>query len=299
MRAALFYFIRLFFRRQGFLEVDTPLRQPVYIPESTIVPVAAGEGRYLQTSPELAMKRLLASGCDRIFQLCPCFRGGEVGRLHLEEFQMLEWYRTGEDYSRLMSDCQELLRFLLCSLEEYQVSLGDPPAIPLFAGLDLAGDWPRLTVEEAFLRYSPLPLATALQTGHFEELLVEHVEPRLAGPRPVFLYAYPVQLAALARKSPADPGVAERFELYVQGIELANGFSELTDEKEQRRRFEKEIAAINASGDRQAAMPEKFLEDLGKLEGAAGIALGIDRLFMLAMNYDSIGAAVSFAPEDF
>lgn len=299
MRAALFHFIRCFFRRQGFLEVDTPLRQPVYIPESNIVPVAAEEGCYLHTSPELSMKRLLASGCDKIFQLCPCFRRGEVGRLHLEEFQMLEWYRTGEDYTRLMSDCEELLRFLLSSLLEFQESFGDQAATPLFPGLDLAGEWPRLTVEEAFTRYSPVPLATALKTGQFEELLVEHVEPRLAGDRPLFLYAYPVQLASLARQSPADPGVVERFELYVKGIELANGFSELTDEKEQRQRFQQEIAAINASGNRRAAMPEKFLKDLGRLEQAAGIALGVDRLFMLAMNYDSIGAAVSFAPEDF
>ncbi len=111
MRATLLRLIRSFFYKRGFLEVDTPLRQPVLIPESTIVPFTA-EGQYLQTSPELCMKRLLARGCEKIFQICPCFRKGETGRLHLEEFTMLEWYRSRADYQDLMSDCEDLLRFI-------------------------------------------------------------------------------------------------------------------------------------------------------------------------------------------
>lgn len=130
-------------------------------------------------------------------------------------------------------------------------------------------------------------------------MLTEHVEPHLGLDVPVFLYAYPVQLAALAKKCTNNQNVAERFELYVKGVEVANGFSELTDENEQRLRFQQEIATIRKSSTRKADMPERFLQDLGKIGEAAGIALGADRLFMLAMNYPDITSAVTFAPGDF
>jgi elongation factor P--(R)-beta-lysine ligase len=297
-RAAFFRCIRSFFHNQGFLEVDTPLRQPVYIPERNIIPVSS-DGQYLQTSPELCMKRLLAQGCDKIFQLSHCFRKGEIGRLHLEEFQLLEWYRTGCDYTQLMADCQALLRFLYEAMKKYLASTGGTDGQALFFGSDLLAEWQKLTVADAFAQYSPTPLARALDTGKFDEILTEHIEPHLGTEMPVFLYAYPQQLASLARKSPFNPAVAERFELYINGIELANGFSELTDEHEQRSRFEEEIAAIHVSDGRNVVMPERFLGDLGKLQEAAGIALGADRLFMLAMNCATITSAVTFAPEDF
>ncbi len=298
MRAAFFRCIRSFFYDQGFLEVDTPLRQPVYLPESNIVPIAS-EGQYLQTSPELCMKRLLAQGCDKIFQLSHCFRKGELGRLHLEEFQLLEWYRTGCDYTQLMTDCQALLRFLHATLNSYLASTYASDDKALFAGIDLTARWQKLTVADAFAQYSPIPLKTALDTGSFDEILSEFVEPRLGTDVPVFLYDYPHQLASLARKSTSQPSIAERFELYIKGVELANGFSELTDELEQRRRFEEEITAIHLHCGRNVVMPERFLRDLGKLQEAAGIALGVDRLFMLARNCTNITSAVSFAPEDF
>jgi elongation factor P--(R)-beta-lysine ligase len=297
-RAAFFRCIRSFFHDQGFLEVDTPLRQPVYIPESNIVPIAS-EGQYLQTSPELCMKRLLAHGCEKIFQLSHCFRKGELGRLHLEEFQLLEWYRTGCDYTQLMADCQGLVRFLHERLSEHTFSCGDKNGPDSFFGIDVSAEWQRLTVADAFTRYSPVPLQRALNSGSFDEILTEHVEPNLGTKSPVFLYAYPCELASLARRNPGNPGIAERFELYIKGVELANGFSELTDEHEQRSRFHDEIAAIYANNGRNAVMPERFLRDLGKIEEAAGIALGVDRLFMLAVNEKSITSAVTFAPDDF
>jgi lysyl-tRNA synthetase class 2 len=287
----------LFFYQRGFLEVDTPLRQPVYIPESNIVPLAS-ETEYLQTSPELCMKRLLAAGNSNIFQICPCFRKEEKGRLHLEEFQMLEWYRTGVDYHQLMLDCEELLRFLVENLAEQQESKSSPVR-HFFSGVNFGDTWERLTVADAFSRYSPMKLEQALEHGRFDEILVECIEPHLGVNRPVFLYDYPLQFGALARKNADNPAIAERFELYIKGVEIANGFSELTDTDEQRARFAHEIAFIKESTGRDVTMPERFLIDLERLGTAAGIAMGVDRLFMLAMNRRQITETITFAPEDF
>jgi len=297
LRAAFFRLIRSFFHQHGFLEVDTPLRQPIYIPESNIVPLES-EKEYLQTSPELCMKRLLAAGNSKIFQICPCFRKEERGRLHLEEFKMLEWYRTGVDYYRLMHDCEALFHFLLLNLMEWQETSG-LTGISFFSGIDLGTQWERLTVAEAFTRYSPIDLDQALMDSSFEEILVENIEPHLGFNSPVFLYDYPVELGSLARTGIDNPKVVERFELYIKGIELANGFSELTDVEEQRRRFLDEITTIKAQTGRKAIMPERFLEDLERLDTAAGIAMGLDRLFMIGLNSERIIDVVTFSPDDF
>ena len=284
LRAAFFRAIRRFFEELGFLEVDTPIRQPLLIPELNIVPISSGT-HFLQSSPELYMKRLLAVGCERIFQICHCFRQGERGRLHLEEFVMLEWYRLGADYDALMRDCEGLFEMLSRELS------GAFP-VPLNPG------WERLTVADAFARYSPLSAAEALEKDMFDQLLVEQVEPRLGQSRPTFLCDYPLELASLARQKPGQPEVAERFELYISGIELANGFSELTDSELQRKRFQEEYAKMDNERARQAKMPERFLEDLGMVGQAAGIALGLDRLFMLFLGKKKLDDAVSFAPGD-
>ena len=297
LRAAFFRSIRMFFYHHGFLEVDTPLRQPVYIPESNIAPVTS-EREYLQTSPELCMKRLLAAGNSKIFQLCHCFRNEEKGRLHLEEFQMLEWYRTGADYHQLMLDCELLLRFLVLNPAEFRTSksMGGKS---FFSGIDIDHEWQRLTVADAFSRYSPIPMRQALQETKFEEMLVEYIEPHLGTESPVFLYDYPVEFGSLARIKTDNPAVVERFELYINGVEIANGFSELTDASEQRARFVREIAVQKTTNGREALMPERFLADLDRLDTAAGIALGLDRLFMVAMNCQKIAEVVTFSPEDF
>ena len=297
LRAALLAAIRHFFTGLGFLEVDTPLRQPVLIPESNIIPLTS-EGQYLQTSPELCMKRLLAAGCTEIFQICPCFRKGERGRLHLEEFTMLEWYRVGSDYRRLMADCEMLLRHIVESLAEFT---GAAVVAPHFAGItaDLEGPWLRLTLAEAFAQFSPVPLDRALLENRFEEILVEFIEPELGPISPVFLYDYPREMASLARVKTDAPHLAERFELYWRGIELANGFSELTDVDEQRARFLQEISLIGQHGRGHAGLPEAFLADLARMPPAAGIALGVDRLLMLFTGKRHIAEVVSFSPEDF
>jgi lysyl-tRNA synthetase class 2 len=285
LRAAFFQAIRSFFQEQGFLEVDTPIRQPLVIPEHNIIPVPSGT-YFLQSSPELYMKRLLASGCEQIFQICRCFRSGERGRLHLEEFVMLEWYRLDADYTILMEDCEKLFQFLDSELADcrFPVSLHEP--------------WEKVTVEQAFQKYCSVSPGDALRQDTFDLLLVEEVEPNLGRKTPTILYDYPLELASLARPKADHIGIAERFELYVEGIELANGFSELTDPVQQRSRFEEEYAKMDASQKRQKKMPELFLQDLGKINQAAGIAMGLDRLFMLIIGQDSLDDAVPFAPDE-
>lgn len=298
VRAALFRSIREFFSKRDFLEVDTPVRQPVIIPECNILPIVA-DGQYLQTSPELCMKRLLAAGCTSIFQICPCFRKNELGRNHLEEFTMLEWYRTDADYRQLMVDCEELLQYVVEKVVK---------VLPLGIGRSrelahihkvLTAPAEKVTVAEAFDRYSSIPLAVALQENRFDEVLVEEIEPYLGRTQPLFLIDYPAQLASLARVKIANPSVAERFELYICGIELANGFTELTDPVEQRERFAAELNAIHNLQGRTQMLPERFLEELSQLQGAAGIALGLDRLLMQIMGRTNITEVVSFNSGDF
>lgn len=294
-RASLMASLRSFFAGRGFLEVDTPIRQPVLIPERYIEPLRS-EGAYLQTSPELCMKRLLASGCAKIFQICPCFRKNEQGRRHLEEFTMLEWYHSGESYLKLMADCEELLRFvqqqfiLQSDLHGYTRSF--------FAGFDFESAWERLTVESAFQKYSPCSVKEALADNSFDEILVEYVEPELGKKTPTFLLNYPLELGSLAKAKATEPDTVERFELYLGGIELANGFSELTDAAEQRLRFEEEIVDIKRTWGQDITMPDVFLRDIENIKVAAGIALGVDRLFMLALGAEDIADVVSFSPAD-
>lgn len=317
-RAAFFHSLRSFFVRQQFLEVDTPIRQPLLLPELNIEPLAS-EGWFLQASPELCMKRMLAAGCSRIFQLCNCFRKGERGRLHLEEFTMLEWYRTNAGYDDLMTDCEALLGSLLTDLggrvpsafSSGSLRVGDGQGWPSVAGakdgtgatgerlIALQAPWDRLSVHEAFARYSPVSIEQAMADDTFDEILVEYVEPFLGVERPLFLYDYPVELGSLARRKDGFPHLAERFELYINGIELANGFSELTDSLEQRQRFERELELMDEERRQRSLMPERFLQELAGLDRAAGIALGVDRLLMLLMGKESVGEVVSFAPDEF
>lgn len=295
LRCHLFRAIRAYFQKEHFIEVDTPVRQPVLIPESHILPIPSGSW-FLQTSPELCMKRLLARGCANIMQICQCFRGDEHGRRHLEEFTMLEWYRVDCDYHDIMHDCQNMLRSVLEDLRRTVAGaeiidgscLGETP-------VDDA--WEKLTVADAFARYSPISLADALLADNFDQILVDYIEPNLGVVRPTFLYDYPAPCASLARLKESDKSVAERFELYIGGVELANGFSELTDAREQRARLAEELSRIEPARG-PSVMPELFLEDLAELDTAAGIAFGVDRLLMLLMSADSIQEVVSFGPGD-
>ncbi len=289
-RAALFQALRTFFIDRGYLEVDTPVRIPAPAPEAYIDPEPSGAW-YLQTSPELCMKRLLAAGFPKIFQICKCFRRHERGARHLPEFTMLEWYRRDSGYLDLMDDCEALLRFVAVQMGEAETIAAGGAAV------SLAGPWERLTVAGAFLRYGGMDVEAALAGDCFDEVLVRDIEPRLGRATPTFLYDYPAALGSLARLRPDSPAVAERFELYVGGVELANGFSELADPVEQRHRFDCERQRIAALGRKPAAMPESFLAALPDMGPAAGIALGVDRLLMLLLGAQSIDQVVPFTPE--
>ncbi len=291
-RAELIQAIRAFFVSRDYLEVDTPARLPVIIPEAHNEPLES-EGHFLQTSPELCMKRLLGeTGCRKIFQICKCYRKNERGGSHLPEFAMLEWYRTDCDYLSLMVECEDLVRAvaghftqgITLTFNNAEISLGSP--------------WDRLSVADAFERYGPVSVEQALEQDRFDEILCQHVEPQLGMKKPVFLYDYPAQLGALARKKKENPAVAERFEIYIAGLELANGFSELTDAQEQLHRFEQELKSIENQGRPAGKMPEKFLKTLAHMPETAGIALGVDRLAMILFNADRIDEVVTFIPED-
>ena len=296
-RSDLLQAVRSFFRGRAYTEVDTPIRLPVLLPETHIKPFSS-EGWFLQTSPEQCMKRLLAQGCRQLFQICHCFRKEEVGRHHQSEFTLLEWYHVGWGYAELMQECEEFIRALVHTC---QGLAGEAAQFSLRRGerkISLAPPWERLTVREAFLQHARLEVGEALCQDRFEEVLVTEIEPYLGWDRPVFLYDYPVKLASLAKRRADDPTVAERFELYIAGIELANGFSELIDPAEQRHRFTEEIRSSQAAGNAYAAMPERFLADLGNLGETAGVALGLDRLLMLLLGCATVAEVITLPRQD-
>ena len=289
-RAKLIQSIRLFFIRHGFLEVETPLRIPSPAPEEYIEAILSDDW-FLQTSPELCMKRLLAAGYQRIFQISKCFRAAERGNKHLPEFTMLEWYVAQFDYHQLMEQCQEMLIAAMKDMGHNQDIVWQNKKI------NLVSPWERITVADAFFRYAPISCQEALHQDKFDEIMVEYIEPRLGIDRPTFIYDYPAKLAALAKIKMDDPTVAERFELYIGGLELANGFSELTDANEQRQRFEEALKLRSAKNWARYFMPEKFLQALQTVPQSAGIALGIDRLVMILANACPIDDVVAFTPE--
>lgn len=290
-RARIISALRCFFEYRGFLEVETPCRIPAPAPEPYIDALPSREW-YLQTSPELAMKRLLASGFELIFQICRCWRDGERGNYHLPEFTMLEWYRSDADYTILMSDCEELLRTVAGAV---------PGSTRLsYRGIeaDLTLPARRLSVREAFLRYTGISADEALERSCFDELMVTEIEPRLGVGAPTILYDYPAERGALARRKEGDAGLAERFELYLAGVELANGFSELTDPAEQRERFRQDREERRRAGKDPYPLPEPFLSELAAIPPSAGIAFGIDRLVMLLLDAPAIDDVVAFTPEE-
>lgn len=290
LRARLIQSVRIFFINHGYLEVETPIRIPAPAPEAFIDAEDSGSW-FLQTSPELCMKRLLTAGFTKIFQICKCFRKNERGRKHVPELTMLEWYTVGQNYLNMMDQCEQLLVHILNEFG-YRNSL-DYQGTPI----NFETPWARLSVSDAFNRYAKVPLGTALRKNCFEEVMVDKIEPHL-GHNPIFLYDYPADLAALARLKPDDPSFAERFELYIAGLELCNAFSELTDPVEQRRRF---VAAQDQRRKMKKSiypMPDNFINSLDDMPSAAGNAMGIDRLVMLFADAPSIDEVVTFIPEE-
>ncbi|MDM8518025.1 EF-P lysine aminoacylase EpmA, partial [Desulfobacterales bacterium HSG16] len=265
-------------------------RIPAPAPELHIDAIGSEEW-FLQTSPELCMKRLLAAGYQRIFQICRCFRKNERGNKHLEEFTMLEWYCANSDYMDMMNNCEALVVFAAEETGHYDSFSYQGQKI------DLKKPFDRLTVAEAFEKYASIDMSTALKLDKFDECMGLEIEPCLGRQKPLFLYDYPAQCNALARLSPDNPMVAERFELYIAGIELCNAFSELTDPQEQKSRFEEEEKNRRSLGKPPYPFPKKFIQDLAYMPPASGNALGIDRLSMLFADTEAIDDIVTFTYE--
>ncbi len=237
------------------------------------------------------MKQLLAAGYGNIFQMCHCFRKGERGRLHQSEFTMLECYRVGADYLQIIRDTERLI----ISLAK---RLGTGPVIRYGnQSIDLTPPWPRVTVQEVFQRVAGWDPVAELDPLRFDTDLVSKLVPSFSPGRPTVLLDYPAAMASLSRLKPGNPKVAERAEVFIGGLEIANAYSELTDQKEQGQRFRKEMSQIEREEGRKVTIPSEFLEAIAHLPECGGIALGVDRLVMLFCNTDSIRDVLAF-PED-
>lgn len=291
LRARVMAAVREFFNDQGFLEVEVPCRVPAPLPEAHVDAVPSGAW-FLAASPEDLMKRLLSAGYPKIYTVARAFRGNERGRLHLPELSLLEWYRSGADYRALMDDCEELVSFAAATALDGRPLCRDGQVV------DLSRPWPRISVAEAFIRWGGMDVAEALRQDDFDRLMAFAVEPALPRDRPVFLTDYPAEKAAFARRSQKNPAMAERFELYLCGVELANAFSELRNPDEQRARFETENAQRKNLGKPVYPPPERFLESLARMPEAAGIALGLDRLAMVLADAPDIDSVCAFTPEE-
>jgi len=301
--------LRAWFRAQDFVEVETAALQVSPGNEThlhafataLLAPGGASATRYLRTSPEFACKKLVSAGERRIVEFARVFRNRERGALHAPEFTMLEWYRAQAPYEMLMDDCAAIMATAATAVATRQFTFRGRAADP-FAPAE------RLTVSEAFARYAGIDLVACLTAQGtdraalaaaargagirlaaddnwgdiFSRLLVERIEPRLGLGRATLLYEYPAAMSALARPKPSDPRWAERFELYVCGVEIANGFGELTDAAEQRRRLEAEMTEKDRIYGESYPLDEDFLAALAEMPQASGVALGLDRLVMLA-----------------
>lgn len=267
IRARVMRQMREFFDSRGFIEVDTPVRIAAPAPEPHIdCPQVAPVERptFLRASPELQMKKLLASGMARIYQIGPCFREGERGRRHNPEFTMLEWYRADADYIDILDDMESLVSEVL----------------------GVSAPFDRLAVRDAYRRWAGWDPFAEWDADRFDVDMAVKIEPSLPK-SPVFLMDYPPAAASLSRMRGE---VAERWELYVDGIELANAFSELVDPEEQRRRFELAREDRRRLGEADYPIDGEFLEALARMPPSGGVALGVDRLVMLACNADGISA---------
>ncbi len=290
-RGRLLRALREFFAARGFIEVETPVRIPAPAPERHIDPLPAG-GAWLRASPELQMKRLLAAGAGRIYQIGPCFRAGERGRRHNPEFTMLEWYRAPGGAADILADCRALL-------PELTRALTGGTRLPFQgAWLDVGGEWEKLSVRDAYRRWAGWDPAAAWDAERFDADMGARIEPALPRDRPCVLCDYPAPAASLARLKPGDPSVADRWELYLGGLELANAYGELIDGAEQRRRFVEAMDERRAAGQPAYPLDEEFLHALeeGRLPPCGGIALGVDRLAMLCCDESEIEAVRPFCP---
>ena len=311
--------IREYFQSLGFLEVNTPAlqRSPGLEPHlhafatELVHPIQRVRlSLYLHTSPEFAMKKLLVGGFEKIFQIAQVFRNGERSHTHHPEFSMLEWYRAGASYQQIMEDCEGLIRSVVRSVQgetgvlRWQgrsATVSEPfekisvvQAFQKYAGIDLLACLDGLDPSDGPIRRAceSIGISTA-KDDRFEDIFfrifLEKIEPHLGIQRPTFVYDYPISMAALSRPKESDPRFAERFELYICGMELANAFGELTDPVVQRERFEKDMQLKERLYGYRYPIDEDFLAALEEgLPECSGIALGVDRLMMLVVGASSI-----------
>jgi lysyl-tRNA synthetase class 2 len=320
-RATVLRAVRAYFEGQGFLEVETPAR--VFSPgqEVHLDALPAGGGRYLVTSPEYHMKRLVAGGLPHIVQFCRCFRAKEDGPFHQPEFTMVEWYRAGGSLDDLMRDCEAIVAAAARAVGKWPIA--DVPArrggatgvhglaldgpferatvrdlLRIHAGVDLRGDESEAEMRELATRAGCRVAPDAAWDDVFYQVFLDRIEPHLGTGRPTFVLDWPVPLGALARRRSDDPLTVERFELYAGGLELANAFGELTDPVEQRRRFHTEAACRKERGKAVYPIDEKLLDALAHMPPTCGIAMGFDRLLMLVVGASSIREVMAFAHDE-
>jgi len=295
--------VRAWFEAEGFLEVETPSRVRSPGQEVHLDAIPAGHDHWLVTSPEYHLKRLVAAGFSRVVEIGKCWRANESGPHHATEFTMIEWYRAGAPLEALAGDCEALIAVAI------RAAGGDP------AALALAAPFARTTVRDLFHRHAGFELGGGEEAGAlrekalaagvavgsaeawddiFYQVFLDRIEPALDAGGPTFVFDWPAPLGALARPKPGDPLLVERFELYARGLELANAFGELTDPVEQRRRFEAEAAVRAARGKDVYPIDEALLAALGRMPPTAGIALGFDRLVMLALGLPDIRQVMAF-----
>jgi lysyl-tRNA synthetase class 2 len=313
--------IRAWFEREGFLEVETPSR--VFAPgqEVHLDAIGTDDGRYLITSPEYHMKRLLGAGYRRIFQLGRCYRAGESGPHHEPEFTMLEWYRAGEPLETIAADCEALVRLAAQAVgggfevpvPRCRAAAGGAGTLRLeepferatvrallerYAGVSLVGDEPAPELREALAAAGHHVGSATAWDDLFFQVFLDRVEPHLGVGRPTFVFDWPAPLGALARRKADAPHLVERFELYAGGLELANAFGELTDAVEQRSRFSAETEIRRARGKPTYPIDERLLEALPRMPPSSGVALGFDRLVMLVTGASEIREVVTFANDE-
>ena len=311
-RAEVIKALRRFFEARDFTEVHTPALQICPVMDAHIhafkttlygIGQSSAQEMYLHTSPEFDMKKLLATRIERIYQMCPVYRNREESSLHAPEFMLLEWYRSGTDYHALMEDCETLLSEIAQAVDITHYRYKDMSCNPY-------NPIERISVTEAFARYAGIDLLAYLEDRDsfaeaakdigirvivsdkwddiFHAVMAEKIEPNLGQGVATILYDYPVSMASLSRRKPDDPRFAERFELYVCGVELANAFSELTDSVEQRARFKAEMALKKDLYGEEYPADEEFFAALDYMPESAGSALGVERLIMLATNAQDI-----------
>ncbi len=284
LRHTIIQAIRLFFDTRGYTEVETPLRVPCPCIDIYIDAFPAGASLFLSTSPEFHMKRLLRLNLERIYQIGHAFRAEEAGRHHSAEFTMLEWYRTGTDYRGIMEETEQLVRQLAETLGPRCTALSFPFA--------------RMTVAELYENHAGWNPAASWDEDRYFRDWAEKIEPALAGLGAFFLMDFPAPLAALAQIGRDDPLICERFELFSNGLDIGNAYSELLDYDEHVRRFEHAHASRTAMGKQPYPADIGFMEALRLgLPACGGIAVGIDRLIMALLGLDTIGQVQAFPAE--